>query len=60
MQNIIRVGVCGVVYEEYIGYIYGVKRQDLGVDEMFDIGFLWKSSAIVPEPGETMTTPLSC
>jgi hypothetical protein len=40
MQNIIWVGACGVVNEEYIGYISVVKGQDPGVVEMFDNGFL--------------------
>jgi hypothetical protein len=60
MQNIIWVGACGVVNGEYISYIYGVKGQDPGVDEMFDNGFLWNTSAIVPGNGEPMPTPISC
>jgi hypothetical protein len=40
MQNVIRVGTCGIVNREYISYISGAKGQDPGVDEMFDNGFL--------------------
>jgi len=39
LQNIIWVAAYGVVNEEYVIYVSGVKGQDFGVHEVFDGGF---------------------